>query len=624
MVARRLVSGRIGPLLCAHLAILALAFELAFQLRFDFSVPPDAREVFWKAIVWALPLKLAIFYCFGCFHGWWRYVTFADLAALLRVSVLSTLAIAGTDYFLIERYQIPRAVVLLDLATTILLVGGLRSVWRLQREHVLPMFGANGKHPALLIGADHGGEALVRLIHGSSRLKCQIAGFLDEDRSRYGSRLGGIPFLGHPDDALQLAKKHKSRSILVVAHSISGARLRRLMADCSQAGIPLKVVPPIADLLSGSHRVQVRDVDINDLLRREPVHLNGSSVAKLLKGRCVMVTGAGGSIGSEICRQVARRQADRLILVDRAEIGLFSIDRELRELGVRTSLLPSIADICDGSRMHSLVERHRPQIVFHAAAHKHVPLMESNPGEAIKNNVFGTRGLVEVADQYGVDRFVMISTDKAIHPVGVMGCSKQIAESYVQAFSERSTTKFVVVRFGNVLGSSGSVVSIFREQIRRGGPLTITHPDMRRFFMTIPEATQLVLEAAAMGRGGEVFVLDMGEPVRIMDLAREMIRLSGLSPDDIDIDIVGVRPGEKLVEEVYWGDEDTLPTSHPKLHVARHKAPSLSEVEASIRRLALLVDEPDGVIREELLGLVGGTPSPDALEPARAVVPTRL
>lgn len=599
---QRLFAKRIYLLIIAHLAILTLSYEVSFRLRFDWQVPDGDRAIFWKTLPGILALKLIFFQRFGSLHGWWRHVTFADLASLLNVSTLSTLVIASIDYFIIPQYQIPRAVLLLDWGTTILLVGGLRSVWRLVREHVWPTIRIQGdQRPTLLIGTAEQLEVLARQIHAHPRLNYRIVGFLDDNPEHHGSLLGGIPVLGSPGEVVSFAQEQNVRDVLLLARSLSGTQLRRIMDECCQAQIQLKIIPPVDELLNGAYRLHVRDIDINDLLRRPPVQLDDNAIGEMLRGRRVMVTGAGGSIGSEICRQILKHYPKSLILVERTENSLFHIERELSALGGEAAIHPCIADIRDEARMRAIFTRYHPDMVFHCAAHKHVPLMESNPGEAVKNNVLGTVGLVDLADEFEIQRFVMISTDKAVNPTSVMGVTKQLAERYVHACSENSSTRFVVVRFGNVLASAGSVVPIFQEQIRRGGPITVTHPDMRRYFMTIPEASQLVLQAAAMGRGGEIFVLDMGEPVKIIDLARDLIRLSGLSPDDVEIRITGMRPGEKLFEELYLDDEQMLPTPHPKLRVAYHRPYRPNEVLASIAELEPLLHEYEDLIRAKLM-----------------------
>lgn len=580
------------------------AYWLAYALRFDFHIPATELQGFFVTLTAVLLVKSMVFYAGGHCHRSWHYVSFSDLAALLRSSTVATLIIAALDYLMAESYHVPRSVLLLDWVITVIALGGLRALARLLREEIRPRLYGSGYRKALIIGANQSGETLARHLLGDPKLKYIVAGFLDTDKARYGSTIGGIPVLGHPDAALHYAAALGVEHILVISGVLTGEQLRSLMDNCTQAGLALKVIPAVEDLLTSDYSVQMRDVDINDLLRREPVQLSGDAISTLVAGRSVMITGAGGSIGSEICRQVLKFHPKQLLLVERAENSLFVVEQEFRALRLDTEIVPCIGDIGDRQRMEWIFEQYRPEIVFHAAAHKHVPMMEYNPGEAIKNNVVGTRMLAELADEYGVHEFVMISTDKAVNPTSVMGVSKQIAERFVHAFSEEATTKFIVVRFGNVLASNGSVVPIFQEQIRRGGPITVTHPEIERFFMTIPEASQLVLQAATMGKGGEIFVLDMGSPVRIVDLAKDLIRLSGLKPDDIEITFTGLRPGEKLYEELYFEDEEMLPTPHSKVFVAYHRAYDLAEVRCSIDELAMQVNDAPESLRRRIKAIV--------------------
>jgi FlaA1/EpsC-like NDP-sugar epimerase len=366
----------------------------------------------------------------------------------------------------------------------------------------------------------------------------------------------------------------------------------------------LKIIPPVEDLFDGDHRIPIRDIEINDLLRRDPVQLNTGIIRDLLEGRVVMVTGAGGSIGSEICRQVMNFNPKAMILVGNGENPIFHIERELHAAYPASVFHCRIGSVNDFARMRQIFQEFKPEVIFHAAAHKHVPMMELNVGEAIKNNVLGTKCLVDLADEFGTRNFVFISTDKAVHPSSVMGTTKHISERYVYATSQESATRFTVVRFGNVLGSNGSVVPIFQEQIRSGGPITVTDPRMTRFFMTIPEASQLVLQAAAMGEGGEIFVLEMGESVRIVDLAKDLLRLSGLPEHAIEVTFTGVRPGEKLFEELYFEDEETLATKHPKLRAAYHRPYSLAEVQKAIAELQTLLHESPDKLRKKLMEIV--------------------
>lgn len=586
-----------------HCAAFAVAYWLAFALRLSLPIPTHWHTLLWETLPVVVALKLAVFFAMGHWRYSWRHPTFSDLAALLRASTLASLVLATLD-LMVSKYHIPRWVLALDWAMTVLTIGGLRSIWRLTHEELRAWLIPKRSRKALIVGANPSGEYLARQLLDGQRYGYLAVGFLDDDSRRHGARLVGVRVLGGTDRVVMHARHVGARDILVISGSITGQRLRELMERCKTAALNLKVIPAMDDLLSDSYQVQIRDVDINDLLRREPVELSSEKIEQRLAGRTVMVTGAGGSIGSEICRQVLKFAPGRLLLVERAENSLFMIDREFRNLPLETEVIPLLGDVTDSGRMEAIFAEYQPEMVFHAAAHKHVPMMEYNPGEAIKNNVLGTVRLAELAALHGVANFVLISTDKSVNPTSIMGVSKQLAERFVHAYSERAGTNFLVVRFGNVLGSAGSVVPIFQEQIRTGGPITVTHPEMERFFMTIPEASQLVLQAAAMGRGGEIFVLDMGQPVKIVDLARDLIRLSRLKPEDIEIVFTGLRPGEKMNEELYFTDEQRLPTPHPKLFVAYHRPFELAEVRRTVEELSTLVDGPSELLRTRLAMLV--------------------
>jgi FlaA1/EpsC-like NDP-sugar epimerase len=511
--------------------------------------------------------------------------------------------IFAVDCFLLAGDGIPRVVLLLDWGVTVIALGGVRSAARIVREHPWAVKAAKRKRPVLVVGTEKGDEALVRQIHANPELDYRVIGFLDKDPAFYGSRISGIPFLGSPSDAVSISQRKQVSDIFVITGSLSGQHLRLLLAACHRASINVKMIPPIGKLLDGTYQLHVRDVDINDLLQRAPVLLDTEAIAKMIRGRRVMVTGAGGSIGSEICRQIIPHQPQKLILVERAENNLFHIQQELAGDAHEVICAACVADVCDEERLEVIFQRYEPDVVFHAAAHKHVPLMEINAGEAVKNNVFGTKNVVDLSHKYDVDRFILISTDKVVNPTSVMGLSKKLCERYVRSMAEESATKMVVVRFGNVLGSNGSVVPTFQNQIRSGGPVTVTHPEMQRFFMTIPEASQLVLQSAVLGHSGEIFVLDMGNPVKIVDLAKDLIRLSGFSEEEIDMTFVGVRPGEKLYEELYDMDERTAATSHPKLRVVIPQAVDQQKVLDGLDELEPLVNGPEAIIREKLLDL---------------------
>jgi FlaA1/EpsC-like NDP-sugar epimerase len=616
-------SPRSWMLAAMHALVFVSVYWLAYLLRFDFNVPSESVLVFTSSLGWVIGLQLAIFAVLGQFRGWWRYVTFSDLTALLRAATASLIVLAAANLFLLQSKQmVPRIVLILNFMLTIGVLAALRSGWRLFHESLHPIFNGKDCRHALLVGADLSSGILAHQIKSHLHLPYRVSGLLAPDDSPTGTHLGQIPILGKLEEVESVAAAYHVSDVLVVAGTLPGQRLRKLMAACEKANLTLKIIRPLEDRLEGNNRVPIRNIEINDLLGRDPVTLDTESIGRLIAGRRIMVTGAGGSIGSEICRQVMAFRPKSLALVGRGENRIFAIDQELQALNSSTEIHACIADVTNHQRMEQLFKAHRPEVVFHAAAHKHVPLMEANVGEAIRNNVLGTKCVADLADCYGVGSFVLISTDKAVHPTSVMGASKQIAERYVHTLSQESATRFTVVRFGNVLGSAGSVVPIFQEQIRRGGPITITDPRMTRFFMTIPEASQLVLQAATMGAGGEIFVLEMGEQVKIVDLARDMIRLAGLPEDAIEIVFTGVRPGEKLYEELYFDDEQTLPTTHPKLRAAYHRPYQLDEVRRAIAQLERLVNEPEYILRGQLREIVPEFRSP-AEEPNRQNAPFR-
>ena len=611
-ITLRRISARAIRLVAVHAVLFALAYFVAFYTRSDFSISSEWLEVYLATVVGVVLVKVAVFYGLGLCHISWGRVAFGDLTTLLWASTLAMLVLAAIDTFVVSTgwFGIPRvrrSVILLDWGATIMLVGGIRTLWRSIREELRPMFTGEATTSALIVGADHSGELIARNLTAASAHPYVIVGFLDNDPALKHTRVAGFEVLGNVQQAGAEVARRGIDEVIVQSGSLTGRGFRQLLEECTAAGAEVKVLPGIDELLSSqknpSH-IKLRPVEIKDLLRREPVKLDDSAIRALVEGRIVMVTGAGGSIGSEICRQVLRFLPKKILLVERAENSLFLIEQELARMEPVPAFEPLIADITDEQRMDQIMAAHTPAVIFHAAAHKHVPMMESNPAEAIKNNVFGTKLLAQLADRHGVREFVSISTDKAVNPTSVMGCSKLLAERFVQALSATSQTKFIVVRFGNVLASNGSVVPTFQEQIRRGGPITVTHPGIERYFMTIPEASQLVLQAATQGDGGEIFVLDMGESVKIVDLARDLIALSGLEQDDIEVVFTGLRPGEKLYEELYFDDERRVATRHPKVFCAMHRPAALQAVEAVFDDLAEIVDERPEIVRARLRDLV--------------------
>lgn len=594
-------SLRLATLAIGHACIFAGAFWAAFALRFEFAIPHVWFDSLVINLPWILVVKLGIYYVTGQFYGWWRHVTMADLAALLRASLFSLIAMVMIDRFL-PIVHLPRSILILDCLISTSLLGILRSSWRLLKEFSWLPSGTD--RWALLVGSGHDAGFLAHQMQSLPKSSFRIRGLIDDDPAKVRTRQGRWRILGTPDAIQDIARVHGITDVFVIAGSLPGDRLRFLMDKCVQADLSLKIVPPTEELFRGNARIPTRDIEINDLLRRDPVHLDTQLIGTLLHGKTVLITGAGGSIGSEICRQVMKFGPRVLILVGRGENRIFFIERELQALQTSTRLIARIANVTDLRRMRQIFAEHHPEVIFHAAAHKHVPLMEENVGEAVKNNISGTCCVADLAHQFCAECFILISSDKAVNPANVMGVTKNLAERYVMALSDSSETRFCVTRFGNVLGSAGSVVPIFQEQIRRGGPITLTDERMTRYFMTIPEASQLVLQAAALGSGGEIFVLEMGEPVKIIDLARDMIRLSGLPEHSIEIVCSGIRPGEKLFEELYFEDEETLPTAHEKIRSAYHRMEDLDETCKAVVELEQLSDGPSEAVLKRLCDLV--------------------
>jgi FlaA1/EpsC-like NDP-sugar epimerase len=493
-------------------------------------------------------------------------------------------------------------VIMLDLFTTIMIIGGLRMFVRLYHEEYFSESKVGLKR-FLIVGAGDAGEALLRELMRLKTEQFEVIGFIDDDPHKHKMSIHGIPVLGTTEQLPGICEKHKIEEVAIAMPSASHQQLRRVVQICQGTKVRFRMVPSITDIASGKLNVsQIRDVDIDDLLGREVVELDLEMIRNFLTDKVLLVTGAGGSIGSEMCRQVCQFKPKLLLLIEQAENPLFYIERELKDRFPDVPIKAIVRNITDRERIEQVFCKYKPQVVIHAAAHKHVPLMEDNPGEAIKNNIIGTMNISNAADTFGADDFVMISTDKAVNPTSIMGSSKRVAEMYIQDLNRTSKTHFVTVRFGNVLGSDGSVVPIFKKQIAAGGPITVTHPDMQRYFMTIPEASQLVLQAATLGKGGEIFVLDMGEPVKIVHLARELITLSGFRPDeDIEIVFTGTRPGEKLFEELSIEGEDMLPTSHPKIAAWKNIPKDRETLRAEIAKLIAISPTQD---HDEIVALI--------------------
>jgi len=586
-----------------YLSVVAMALPVAFLLRFDFQPPAAMLPLLYQALWLAVLVKIPAFH-FGHLHrGWWQFVSIGDLLHLFVCNVTASALFAAATELVIGR-GFPRSVFLIDLMLCFLATGAGRSISRLRREFSHRAIKRGPVKRVLMYGAGSAGVMLLRDIQTNSQFGYEVIGFLDDDVRKRNAVIAGAPVLGTGRQAAEivqrLSKLHLDvDSIIVTMPSASGRQMREALANCRGAGVTCQSIPGVHELLAGrTLSTQIRNISITDLLGREPVRLEEDVIRRHLAGRCVMVTGGAGSIGSELCRQVARFGPRKLIIFDQAESELFKIDLELHGKNPAVELIPRVGDIRDGPCVDQVIQGHAVDSIFHAAAYKHVPLMETHVLEAMRNNILGTWNVVRAAERHGVANFLMISSDKAVNPTNVMGATKRAAELIVSSMRQ-DRTQFVSVRFGNVLGSNGSVVPIFQAQIAAGGPVTVTHPDMRRYFMTIREAVQLVLQASTMGHGTELFLLDMGEPVRIIDMARNMVRLSGLTPDeDIEIRVVGLRPGEKLFEELMTEGENILPTYHEKIKILREPALNHSQVLEWLTELERLLskrDEPGSV-----------------------------
>ena len=562
--------------------IVAFSWWVAFQLRFDHGLPPRYRLLFDRTILLVVGIKLIVFIAFGFYNRWWRYVSIRDMWAILRGVLVACIVAYLTVYLAapVHGFRLPRSIAATDLLLTLALIMGSRLLARtaMERPGRLTMV-ARGRE-VLVVGAGDAGRLIVQEMQRSRMIDYTPIGFVDDDPRKRHTRIMGVRVLGTIDELPRILREHRPDEVLIAMPSVSGDVRRRIFETAQPLRIGVKTLPGLYELIAGDLNLagQIRPVQVEDVLGREPVDVDFHEVAAYLEGHTVLVTGAGGSIGSELCRQIARVRPSRLILVDNAEGPLFEIERELVSERDFTAALPKLVDVRDEKALRQEVfEKYQPTVVFHAAAYKHVAMLETHPLASVRNNVVGTRVLVELAAEFGVERFVFISTDKAVNPKTVMGQSKALCEWIVESFGHRRdvSTRFVAVRFGNVLNSSGSVIPIFRKQIERGGPVTVTHPEMTRYFMTIPEAVSLVVQAGAIGGRGQVFVLDMGEPVRIVELAQNMIRLSGKEarlpddptsgPRDVRIVFIGSKPGEKIHEELWTESEEIGATKNPKI-----------------------------------------------------------
>ena len=575
-------------ILFSDICLVAAAYLLAYLLRFEGRIPAQEWETIRSTIPYILPFKLVILYIFGLYKGMWRYTSVVDLFNVVKATLTSSTLIILAILFFYRFEGFPRSVFIIDGFLTFIFIGGarlcirvllseqergflsLRQVFQLGSERKL----TKPKKGLLIIGAGDAGEKILREIRDNPRLNYDVVGFLDDDATKKGMRIHGVPVLGPISRIHNMVYRDEMDEILIALPSASAKQMKRVIEACEATGLKTRTTPGIGELIDGKISFKmIREVSFEDLLGRDPVNLDMEIIESYLADKIILVSGAGGSIGSELCRQITKFNPKNLILLDKTENNLFHIEMEFRQTFPKTFITPIIGDVKYKNSLNKLFEAYQPQVVFHAAAYKHVPMMELNPWEAVYNNVVGTRNIVEASDQFDVERFIFVSTDKAVRPVSVMGVTKRVAEMITSCYASDSTGlppagRFVAVRFGNVIGSEGSVVHLFKKQIERFGPVTVTHPEITRYFMTIPESCKLILQAGAMGEGGEIFILDMGTPIKIVDMARDLIRRSGFKPDvDIEIQFIGLRPGEKLYEELITEGEGIVRTPHEKLLV---------------------------------------------------------
>ncbi|MBV9108430.1 MAG: polysaccharide biosynthesis protein [Gemmatimonadetes bacterium] len=599
-----MVKHRLPLIVAVHMALIPVGYFMAYLLRFDFRVTGPYLSLYLGTVPALVVLRMAAFLLFGAHRGWWRHAGLDDLIAIVKAITLSSLLFVQAIYLFDALPDVPRSVLVLDWIMGIVLFGGLRFAVRTVREGRLVPRHPRGATPALVVGAGEAADRLIRTFRRTDDLKVAPIGLVDDDPAKRSMSIHGVPVLGTTAELGPIVQRTGAKLVVIAVPSASREDMRRMVEACMATGVEFKIVPSLREVLDGRAKLsQLRKVEIDDLLGRDPVQLEMERVRDDLSGRTVMVTGGAGSIGSELARQVAASSPGELILLDQAESPLYFIQLEISRTHPGLHVRAVVADITDASRVDRVFAETRPDYVFHAAAYKHVPLMEENPVEAVRNNVLGTLRVAEAAARVGAEKFVLVSTDKAVHPSSVMGATKRIAERIVLGWPSlrRASTDFRAVRFGNVLGSDGSVVPLFRRQLAAGGPLTVTHRDVTRYFMTIPEAVQLVLQAAALPQAaGRISMLEMGEPVRIVSLAENLVRLSGLEPyTDVPIVFTGLRPGEKLHEELMSDVEATVPTGVEKVRVVQTDEADGAAVQQGLDRLLASVEMGD---RRDLLG----------------------
>ncbi|NDY74560.1 polysaccharide biosynthesis protein [Desulfobacter hydrogenophilus] len=618
------ISKNLFIVLLLDIILLCASFYLAHLIRFDFIKEQWVDTSFLRLLPYVLGCKILFFYLFDLYKGMWRYTSLSDLINIIKASIFSTFIIIAFVLYLTRFEHISRSVFVIDWCLTVMFIAGLRLFVRLCFEAftekitlqdvkfaLFKIFrkNAGSGRGALIIGAGDYGQKVCREFNENPSVKSRVLGFLDDDRSKIGRKIHGVPVLNVIERVEHTIKSTGAEDVIIAIPSLSADRMRHIVELCKKAGVNFKTIPNLGELINGKIDVtSIRKVEYRDLLGREPVKLDQDQIGKYIGGNRVLVTGAGGSIGSELCRQICRYSPEKIILFERAESALYEIDLELKKNFQDVEVVPVLGDIQNRKELHKVFHLVRPDIVFHAAAYKHVPMLEGHPWKAVENNVFGTKNLIEVTRAFKCDKFVFVSTDKAVNPTSVMGTSKRISELLVQENSCAADceTAFMTVRFGNVIGSVGSVIPLFKKQIEDGGPVTVTHPDIIRYFMLIPEACQLILQAGAMGKGGEIFILEMGKPVKIDNMARDLIRFSGFEPDvDIKIEYTGLRPGEKLYEELMTDLENVVSTDHKKIMVLNTNCVNMGVLNGKLDQLKAMAEARDGqAIRNLMMEMI--------------------
>jgi FlaA1/EpsC-like NDP-sugar epimerase len=579
---------RMPLIVLSQMILIFVGYYFSFVLRLDSSFDASAHSLFWQTLPLIFVVKLLMFYHFGLLRGWWRYVGMSDLLNIACATFLASVLLFGIIVFVMALSGYPRSVIPIDMLLSVMLVGGARFGVRAYTERAKK---DGSQKKTLIVGAGPAGSAIARELKLDPGLGYHPLGFVDDDPSKLGIKINAVKVLGNTNALSHLIKKYEAECVLIAIPTAQGYHIEKIVDQCRQSKVSFKILPPMSEQLNRTASIkQFRKLQVEDLLSRSPVQLDLEKIREEVQGKVLLITGAGGSIGSELARQIARFEPRRLVLFERSENDLFRISMELSAKFPNLDCVSIVGDILDVTLLREVFSLHRPSSVFHAAAYKHVPIMEKNCFQAVTNNIFGTYNVALVAKQFHAENFVLISSDKAVNPTNVMGVTKRAAELITLAL-QPNQTRFVAVRFGNVLGSSGSVSPIFEAQIANGGPVTVTHPEAKRYFMTTAEAVGLVLQASTMGKGGEIFVLNMGEPIKIVDLARRMIRLSGLEPDkDVQISFTGLRPGEKLFEEIRLEGEGIEPTPHDQIWVFRGVEPSFDQVRSWLEELSNQVE----------------------------------